>query len=103
MSPEYLLEELEKNKDYVIRKASISNEEFQIVVSLLLRHIRIVPSDEYSSKFKEATEMINDIKDIAYVACCIALKCEGVWTSDSDFKQKEGIKTFNTAYLLKLM
>ncbi len=103
-SPDYLLEELEKNKNYITKKAKISIEEFQIVTTLLLRHIKIIPHEEYKDKLVQAKKDIsNDVNDVAYVACYLSFNCEGIWTNDFDFENKEGIKTFNTAHLLKLM
>ncbi len=98
------MEELERNKHYITKKAKISIGEFQIVTALLLRHINIMPHEEYKDKLAEAKKIIsNDIKDTAYVACYLSLECDGIWTNDSDFENKEGIKTFDTAHLLKLM
>lgn len=103
ISPDYLLDELEKNKSYILKKAMISNEEFQIVTTLLLKHIKIIPYEEYKIKFRVAKELITDVKDVAYVACYLSLNCEGVWTNDSDFKEIGAIKVVGTDYLLKLM
>ena len=98
------MEELEKNKHYITKKAKISIEEFQIVTTLLLRHIKIMPHEEYKDKLAEAKKIIsNDIKDAPYIARYLSLECEGIWTNDSDFENKEGIKTFDTVHLLKLM
>ena len=47
--------------------------------------------------------MKEDIKDAQYVACYLALKCDGIWTNDSDYDDKEGIRVFKTEYLMKLL
>jgi predicted nucleic acid-binding protein len=52
----------------------------------------------------EALEIIkDDVKDAPYVACCLALKCDGIWTSDAHYSKNLQLKTFETEYLLKLM
>ena len=48
-----------------------------------------------------AARMKDDIKDIPYVACFLAKKCDAIWTNDTDFWGKPGIKAVDTADLLK--
>lgn len=104
ISPDYLHEELNKYKDYIRRKARISKDELELLITLLLRRIRIVPQIEYKSRLEEAQRIMkNDLKDAPYVACYLALKCDGIWTSDPDYEGKSQIKTVHTADLNKLL
>ncbi|MEK6837186.1 MAG: PIN domain-containing protein, partial [Nanoarchaeota archaeon] len=55
--------------------------------------------------FKEAAIKImkEDVKDAPYVACYLALKCDCVWTNDTDYEGKEEVKVFSTEKLLGLI
>ena len=104
VAPEYLSEELHRHKAYIAGKAGISVGELELLIALLLRRILIVPSAEYKSRLAGAAKlMANDVKDAPYAACYFALKCDGIWTNDSDFNSKEGIRVFSTEYLVKLL
>ena len=71
---------------------------------MLLRHIRIVPKSEYGKEVDEAMKIMeNDVRDAPYVACYLALKCDGIWTNDADYDNKAGIRIVSTGYLLKLL
>ncbi len=104
VAPDYLSEELYKHKKYIAGKTGISEGEVELLIILLLRRIRIMPNAEYKNKMAEAVKLIeNDLKDAPYVACYLASKCDGIWTNDSDYDDKAGIKVFRTEYLMKLL
>lgn len=100
-SPEFVLEEIEKYKVLIREKSGLSEDELELLISLVFEDIRIVPSYDYET-FKEAAMEImeEDVKDAPYVACYLALKCDGIWTNDPDYSNKEGIKTLSTKELL---
>ena len=62
-----------------------------------LQKIMVIPSNEYET-YKETAKKImkQDLKDVSYVACCLALKCDGIWTNDSGYEDKKEIKTVST-------
>ncbi len=104
VAPEFLGEELYKHRKYVAEKAGISDDEVRLLITLLFRHIRIIPKAEYKAKFAKAEEIMeNDVKDAPYVACYLALKCDGIWTNDAHYDNKVGIRIFSTGYLMKLL
>ncbi len=73
-------------------------------MALIFEKITIVPASDYEA-FKENASLMmkEDAKDVPYVACYIALKCNGIWANDPDYKGKEEIRTFSTAELLESM
>ena len=74
-----------------------------MLITLIFEHVTTVPEQSYKSRIGEAKKVIEDVKDVPYIACYLALKCDAIWTSDSDFEGKKGIKTITTAELLKLL
>jgi len=104
VSPDFVLEEVNKYKDYICRKSRLSEDEFGLLMALIFEKINIIPAFDYEG-YRENAKIImqEDIKDVPYVACYLSLRCDGIWTNDSDYKDKEEIRIFSTAELLKLM
>ncbi len=104
MAPEFLSEELYKYRKYIAEKAGLSDNEVKLLITMLLRHVRIMPKAEYKAKLEEASEIMeNDVRDAPYVACYLAMKCDGIWTNDADYDNKASIRIVTTGYLLKLL
>jgi len=75
-----------------------------MLIILLFQEIETLPKSEYEHELQKATEIMkNDVKDAPYVACYLALNCDGIWTSDSDYDEKPELKVVRTEYLLKLL
>ncbi len=104
ISPDFVLEEIGKYKDEICRKSGLSAYEFELLMALIFESINIIPAFDYET-CKENAKIImkDDMKDVPYVACCLALKCDGIWTNDPDYKEKKEIRIFSTAELLELM
>ena len=101
VSPDFIFDEIYKHREYICDKSKMDHKDFDLIMLLLFQQIDIIPFDDYRSSIGPAsTIMMDDIKDIPYVACCLALKCNGIWTDDSDFQNKAGIKIVDTADLL---
>ena len=104
VSPDFVLEEVYKYEDYICVKSGLAKEEFELLLALVFERISIIPFSEYSAcNDAAAAIMVNDPKDMPYVACFLALKCDGIWTNDPDYDGKEGVKVINTGDLLALL
>jgi predicted nucleic acid-binding protein len=102
-APDFILEEIEKYRVEIRKKANLDDEGFDIIISLLFETIDILPREEYQEYLQKAKEIMkDDIKDVTYVACFFALNCAGIWTNDSHFKDKN-IKLFSTKDLLEFL
>lgn len=103
-SPDFVLDEIYKYENEICEKAGLSKIEFELLMSLIFQKISIINVDYYENYKENAKEIMKeDIKDVPYVASYLALKCDGIWTTDPDFEGKEGIRIFSTAELLRLM
>lgn len=99
VSPDFVLEEIEKYKDYICEKSGLKKEDINILIVILLQTITIISAEEYKSSLSKALEIMkNDKKDVPYVACYLAWKCDAIWTNDKDFEGKEGITIIKTEY-----
>lgn len=104
ITPDFVVAEIWKYKDYLTDKINISDKDFELLLNLILKNIKIIPVEKYKNSLSKAKEIMkNDLKDSPYVACYLELKCNGIWTHDPDFECKEGIKLFKTKDLLDLL
>ncbi len=101
LAPEFIMTEIEKYKKMIIQKASISEDEFDILLSLVFERIKIISKEEYEGFAEKLKNEINDFKDIAYVAVCLAQKSDGIWTHDTDFLGQKKCKVYTNIDMLK--
>ncbi len=103
VSPDFVLDEIHKYEGKICKKAGLSKEEFELLMALIFEKITIVTANEYDTYKENAKEIMKeDVKDAPYIACYLALNCNGIWTNDPDYEGK-GIRIFSTAELLELM
>jgi predicted nucleic acid-binding protein len=102
--PDFVLGEISKYSDYISKKAGISRKDLDLLMALVFQSITVIPAEDYEScKDKALSIMKDDVKDVPYVACCLALGCDGIWTNDSDYEGKMDIRTLSTGDMLRLM
>jgi len=102
-APSYIFSEIKKYKDYIVKKTDISNEEFDMLLSLIFENMNIIQATEYNSLLNELKNEVNDSKDIPYLATAIFTKAKGIWTHDMHFKGQNKIKIFTNIDMLKLI
>src|SRR3989338_7872467 len=103
--PEHALNELEKHKNTLIKKANINVAEFDEMVSLLLENIEVVPESKIKVKFKEAEAVMKDIdiKDSPFIATVLSIECDGLLTFDEHFQKQNKIKIFKIKDLINIL
>jgi predicted nucleic acid-binding protein len=104
-SPDYILTEIDDNREYLIKKAKINVKEFEEILITLLNHIFLVPFDDFKDKYFEALKIMNNIDpdDTPFLALGLSSKLDGIWTEDKDFDKQKKLKIYSTKDLLKLM
>lgn len=100
-APEYIKSEIEKYRNEIIGKADIGEEEFEILLSLIFESITIVPQSEYRKFIDTLKKEIQDPKDVAYLAVCLSIKADGIWTHDSHFKEQKKYKIYTNIDMLR--
>lgn len=102
-SPETLITEVIKYKDYILKKSRLSNEEFEILFCLLTEKIKIIPKTSYINFISKADEIIGaiDKKDIPFIALALSIPNSKIWTDDNDFQKQNIIEIFTTEQLIK--
>ena len=99
-APKESLAELEKYSNLICEKANITKDIFNETLSNLPE---IIEFKEYGALFeKKADSLINDKKDIPFIALALELRIP-IWSNDSDFDNIPGINAFSTAELVKFL
>ena len=103
--PEHALNELEKHKNTLIKKANINVAEFDEMVSLLLENIELVPESKIKAKFNEAEDVMKDIdiKDSPFMAAVLSIECDGLLTFDEHFQKQNKIKIFKIKDMINIL
>ena len=100
IAPDFIKEEVEKYRGVFVKKAKISVEDFDLLLSMLFESIKLIPKEEYASSMYKLISEISDPKDIPYLACSIAMEAEGIWTHDLHLKEQTKVRIFTNIDLL---
>jgi predicted nucleic acid-binding protein len=104
-SPDYILTEIERNRDFIIKKAKINIKDFEEILLTLLYHIHLVPFKEFKDNYMEAFKIMSEVDpdDTTFLALGLTLKVDGIWTEDNDFNNQKILKVYSTKDLLEMM
>ena len=104
VTSDFVKEEIQKYSEVIIEKSGLTKESLDLLEAIIFKEIETIPKGSYEAKLHKAEEIMkNDVKDATYVACYLALKCDGIWTHDPHFYGKPELKIFRTSNLLKLL
>jgi len=97
--PEDGLSEIEYYKKYIIskRNKTIQKKSFEYTLKFILESVQIIPSELYSSRIKEAYEIMKyiDEKDTPFLALALQLNCP-VRSNDPHLKQQKIAVAYTT-------
>jgi|SRR3989344_1073553 len=101
--PENALEEIEKYKSEIIEKANYTDEEYEKLISFLLKNLNLISKTETKPFIKRGEEIMEkiDIKDSSFIAAALAINADGIWSFDKHFLQQKIIKIFKTEDITK--
>lgn len=102
--PEISFHEIRKYKALVLEKSRISEEEYNQLLGLLLKHITLVPTEMFLNNLKEADEIMGKIDpdDVVFLAVAMSLSNSEIWSHDSHFQRQNKIKVLRTEDIVKL-
>lgn len=110
ISSEYALEEIKNYKEEIMKKAKISNEEFNKRRLELVGRIDFIPLGDYMSEFnniKKLAEKFKDkhdeiLQDIDFLALALKLGLP-LWTHDKLLKEQDKIKILTTKDIIDII
>jgi len=103
IAPDFIESEIDSHKNHIVESAGITDEGFEILLSLILENITLIPQTDYIGFFNELKKEIKDEKDIPYLAVCLAKGAKGVWTHDPHFLEQKRIKIFTNKDMLEFI
>ena len=87
IAPELLFNEVEKHKDELLKKSKLSEDEFNKVLLLLKRRVRIIPIEEFKDFLLKANKLLKlHTKDTEYIALAMKYNCP-LWSKEKLLKK----------------
>lgn len=100
IAPEFALEEINKYKKEIMKKAGISEEEFKNLRIDLAVYVNFLSIKKYKKFLKKSLDISPDEKDIDFFAVALKFKCP-LWSNDKDLKKQNEIKIYSTEEIIK--
>jgi len=98
-APEFLFEEFEKYKEYILSKTKRPSEDFHRFLEILESKITIIPNDEFQEFVEYAKEICPDPNDLDYFALALKLNCP-IWTNETRLGKQSTVKVYTTKELI---
>jgi len=98
-SPEFSLEELDRYKDEIMKKAKIGLDEFVRLRMELILYVDFSSLDYYGKFLSEAVDISPDEDDVDYFALALREKV-GIWSNDKLLKGQDVVDVLNTSDML---
>lgn len=99
-APEFLFEEFEKHRDYILEKTERSEAEFDELMERLKSRISTIPNEETSELIGLAEKISPDPNDADYFALALKLKCP-IWSNDKELLKQNVVRIYSTGELIK--
>jgi len=99
VSPKAVLDEIEENKEKILKYSEFSSEEIDFILELLGEVIEFIPKERLERYFEEAKKICSDKDDVPYLALALSLGKVFIWSNDKDLKEdceKVGIIVLST-------
>lgn len=99
-SPEFALIELEKYKDVIMKRFSLTEMQYYLIIKFLQTVVNFVGTDAYESFFSRAKKGTPDPDDIDFFALSFSLNCP-LWSNDADLKKQSSLDVWSTKDLVE--
>jgi len=99
-SPKFALDELAKHKAEILKKFSLSDMQFSLILKLLQCVVNFVNIEEYKQHLPKARDVSPDPDDIDFFALTFKLGCD-MWSNDSKLKKQPYVEVFSTKDLVE--
>jgi len=99
-APNFLITEIYRHKEKLIKQSKLSEPEFYSLFNNLIECVHFVPLEFFSIEAKQAAYNLChdvDIKDTPFIALAIALDIP-IWTGDKKLKDGLSAKGFSSFY-----
>jgi len=101
-APDFMLSEFAKHRNRIHKESGLREEVFSAMVDLIFSQIEIVPSEAFGNFVPKAMELLEDEKDVPYVALVLAFNCL-IFSGDPDLRGIEEIKVYSPRELFEML
>ncbi len=100
----FSLKEIEKYGAYIIKKAGITEQEFEKILQAICDKIIFINDSLVDIFIEEGKELMSSIDpdDVPFIAAALATGAD-IWSDDPHFTRQNKIKVWKTAELAKLL
>ncbi len=101
-APDYAINEVNKHMDEIIKKSKLDKSKIDLLFSLLMQNVDIVPEEIIKPKIDGAISIMKnvDINDAPILACALAIPNDGIWTEDKHLEKQNKAKVWKTRELI---
>jgi len=101
-APDYIETELFRHREYLMKKAKISDSDFDTLLHILLEQITLIPFDTFEPEYSHAIRIMESVdeNDAPFLAVGLALTLDGIWTEDRHFLRQDLLKVYHTSDLI---
>jgi len=101
-APDYIETELFKHRSYLVKKAKIPEDDFDLLMQVLLDNVELVPFEDFAGEYDRAMSIMEpvDENDAPFLAVGLALGIEGIWTEDRHFLRQDLVNVYSTRDLI---
>ena len=102
-APDYIETELLKHRLYLVKKAKVSEPDFDILMRTLLDKVILVPFEDFEQEYDHAIQIMEPIdeNDSPFLAVGLALGISGIWTEDRHFLKQNILKVYTNRDLFE--
>ena len=101
-APEFLLEELDKYRAFLLDKTRRNDEDFEEFLRIIKRRLTLVPKEEIAPFLDKAKHISPDPGDIPYFALALKMGC-ALWSNDTNLKNQSIVAVFSTKDILEML
>ncbi|MBI2208008.1 DNA-binding protein [Candidatus Woesearchaeota archaeon] len=96
--PEPSLEKIQKYKEYILEKSGLSVKEFDKLLEILFKYIKLVPTKDLQNHWSQAKKIMEhiDTEDVVFIAAALALDA-AIWSDDKHFERQKAITIRKTS------
>lgn len=104
--PEPSLHKIRKYQDYIIEKSGLTKLEFFVLLRVLLKCIKIIPTEAVHANWEKARSIMEHIdpEDVTFISAALELGEDVViWSDDAHFEKQETIPILKTKDVVDLL
>ena len=100
--PEPSLHKIRKYKSYILGKAGLTEEEYDKIMAILFKYVKLVPTEEIEKNWNESKEIMEyiDPEDVVFIATALSLPDSVIWSDDRHFEKQDKVKVLKTKQMI---